>query len=44
VRFRSERPRSCYCVDRDALDAMLRSVNALFDPEAVVPDTARGKQ
>jgi DNA-binding transcriptional ArsR family regulator len=44
VRFRSERPRSCYCVDRDALDALLRSVNALFDPEAAVPDAARGKQ
>jgi DNA-binding transcriptional ArsR family regulator len=34
VRFKSERPRSCYCVDRDALSALLRSVNALFGAEA----------
>ena len=33
VRFKSERPRSCYCVDREALDALLRSFNTLFDRE-----------
>ena len=44
VRFRSQRPRSCYCVDRDALDALLRSVNALFDPEAIAPGPARGEE
>lgn len=41
VRFRPERPRSCYCVDRDALDALLRSVNALFDPETIAPASVR---
>lgn len=44
VRFRSERPRSCYCVDRDALDTLLRSVNALFDPEAIAPRVASAKE
>ncbi|MDN5927911.1 MAG: metalloregulator ArsR/SmtB family transcription factor [Hyphomicrobiales bacterium] len=44
VRFRSERPRSCYCVDRDALDALLRSVNALFDSETIAPDSVRDAQ
>jgi DNA-binding transcriptional ArsR family regulator len=33
VRFKSERPRSCYCVDREALETLLRSFNALFDRE-----------
>ena len=44
VRFRAERPRSCYRVDREALDALLRSVNALFDPENAVSDRARGER
>jgi DNA-binding transcriptional ArsR family regulator len=44
VRFRSERPRSCYCVDRDALDALLRSVNTLFDPETTAPDPVGGAE
>jgi len=44
VRFRSERPRSCYCVDRDALDVLLRSVNALFDPQASAPVSAGGEE
>jgi DNA-binding transcriptional ArsR family regulator len=34
VRLRPERQRSCYCVDRDALDAFLRSFNSLFDMDA----------
>lgn len=33
VRFKPERPRSCYCVDREALDGLLRSFNSLFDHE-----------
>lgn len=41
VRYKAERPRSCYCVDRDALDALLRSVNALFDPQTIAPDSVR---
>ena len=36
VRFKAARPRSYYCVDRDALDALLHSVNTLFDSEASV--------
>jgi DNA-binding transcriptional ArsR family regulator len=39
VRFKSERPRSCYCLDREALDALLRSMNTLFDRET--PSFAR---
>jgi DNA-binding transcriptional ArsR family regulator len=34
VRFKAERPRSCYCVDREALSALVHSVNALFGAEA----------
>jgi DNA-binding transcriptional ArsR family regulator len=42
VRFRSEGPRSCYCVDREALEALLRSFNALFDRE--IPPTALARR
>jgi|SRR5690349_5280706 DNA-binding transcriptional ArsR family regulator len=42
VRFKTERPRSYYCVDRDALDALLHSVNTLFDP--AVAASTRGEQ
>ena len=44
VRFRAERPRSSYRVDREALNALLRSVNALFDPENAASDRARGER
>jgi DNA-binding transcriptional ArsR family regulator len=44
VRFRSERPRSCYCVDREALSALLGSIHALFDPDPVSPGAKQGAQ
>jgi DNA-binding transcriptional ArsR family regulator len=43
VRFKAARPRSYYCIDRDALDALLHSVNTLFDSEASAA-SARGEQ
>jgi DNA-binding transcriptional ArsR family regulator len=45
VRFKAERPRSCYCVDRDALSELLRCVNTLFDTETSLPGREqRGQQ
>ena len=42
VRFSSERQRSCYCVDREALNGLVRAVNALFDQEAAPPEDVHG--
>jgi len=44
VRFKAERPRSCYCVDREALSALLSSVHALFDLEPLAPGPDQGAQ
>jgi DNA-binding transcriptional ArsR family regulator len=42
VRFKAERSRSCYCVDREALETLLKSFNALFDRE--IPSFAHGRR